>query len=72
MSAVADMAAEVWDFHDRFGFDGGSKATRARHEVIIERAPILREEVEEMVVSGQFTRRFRDLPTKRRTCCSWR
>ena len=52
MSAVADMAAEVWDFHDRFGFDGGSKATRACHEVIIERAPILREEVEEMVAAA--------------------
>ena len=49
MNAVADMAAEVWDFHDRFGFGSGNKATRACHEVIIERAPLLREEFEEML-----------------------
>ena len=49
VNAVADMAAEVWDFHDRFGFGSGNKATRACHEVIIERAPMLREEFEEML-----------------------
>ena len=53
MSAVADMAAEVWDFHDRFGFDRGDKATRAGHEVIIDRAPILQEEVDEMVAAAR-------------------
>ena len=52
MSAVADMAAEVWDFHDRFGIDRGSNATRACHEAIIERAPMLREEFEEMVAAA--------------------
>ena len=52
VTAIAGMAAEVWDFHDRFGFDRGSGATRACHEVIIERAPILREEVEEMVAAA--------------------
>ena len=52
VSAVADMAAEVWDFHDRFGFDRGDKATRAGHEVIIDRAPILQEEVDEMVAAA--------------------
>ena len=49
VNAVADMAAEVWDFHDRFGIDSGNNATRACHEVIIERAPMLREEFEEML-----------------------
>ncbi len=49
VNAVADMAAEVWDFHERFGIDGGSRATRSCHEVIIERAPYLREEIEEML-----------------------
>ena len=49
VNSVADMAAEVWDFHDRFGFGSGNKATRACHEVIIERAPMLREEFEEML-----------------------
>ena len=49
VNAVADMAAEVWDFHDRFGFGRGNNATRACHEVIIERAPMLREEFEEML-----------------------
>ena len=49
MSAVADMAAEVWDFHDRFAFDRGDRATRAIDEVIIERTPMLQEEIEEML-----------------------
>ena len=49
VNAVADMAAEVWDFHDRFGIGSGNKATRACHEVIIERSPLLREEFEEML-----------------------
>ena len=49
VNAVADMAAEVWDFHDRFGIDSGKNATRTCHEVIIERAPMLREEFEEML-----------------------
>ena len=52
VSAVAGMAAEVWDFHDRFGIDAGSRATRASHEAIIERTPMLREEVEEMVAAA--------------------
>ena len=43
------MAAEVWDFHDRFAFDRGDRATRAIHEVIIERTPMLQEEIEEML-----------------------
>ncbi len=46
------MAAEVWDFHDRFDIDGGGRATRACHEAIIERTPMLREEVEEMVAAA--------------------
>ena len=49
VNAVAEMAAEVWDFHERFGIDGGSRATRSCHEVIVERAPYLREEIEEML-----------------------
>ena len=49
VKSVADMAAEVWDFHERFGIDGGGRATRSCHEVIIERAPYLREEIEEML-----------------------
>ena len=49
VKSVADMAAEVWDFHDRFGIDRGKNATRASHEVIIERAPLLREEFEELL-----------------------
>ena len=49
MNAVAEMAAEVWDFHDRFCIDRGKNATRASHEVIIERAPLLREEFEELL-----------------------
>ena len=53
VSAVADMAAEVWDFHDRFGIDRGNNATRACHEAIIERAPMLREEFEEMVAAAR-------------------
>ena len=40
VNAVADMAAEVWDFHERFGIDGGSRATRACHEVIIETSAV--------------------------------
>ena len=49
VKSVADMAAEVWDFHERFGIDGGSRAIRSCHEVIGERAPYLREEIEEML-----------------------
>ena len=49
VNAVADMAAEVWDFHERFSIDSSKNATRTCHEVIIERAPMLREEFEEML-----------------------
>ena len=53
VNAVADMAAEVWDFHERFGIDSGNIATRACHEVIIKRAPMLREEFEEMLEAAK-------------------
>ena len=48
LGAVADMANEVWDFHNRWGFGSGMFAAAKPAEVISERTAILAEEIDEL------------------------
>ncbi len=53
VAAVSQMAAEVWDFHDRFGVDDGERAGRTVEEALLQRAPYLREEFDEMLEAAR-------------------
>ena len=48
VSTVADMAEQVWDFHNRWGFGSGSFDGVNPSDVIIERREILAEEIREL------------------------
>jgi NTP pyrophosphatase (non-canonical NTP hydrolase) len=48
VQAVSDMAREVWDFHNRWGFGSGHFAYQAPASIIERRKQILAEEVREL------------------------
>ena len=48
MQAVSDMAREVWDFHNRWGFGSGHFTDATPASIIDRRKEILDEEVREL------------------------
>jgi phosphoribosyl-ATP pyrophosphohydrolase len=48
VQAVSDMAREVWDFHNRWGFGSGHFEDANPANIIDRRNPILAEEVREL------------------------
>ena len=48
VSTVADVAEQVWDFHNRWGFGSGSFDGAEPSDVISERREILAEEIREL------------------------
>ena len=48
VQAVSDMAREVWDFHNRWGFGSGHFSDKSPTEIIKRRKAILGEEIREL------------------------